>query len=231
MSRAARHLFLLGAVAWLAACAETAGPPVAQGPVTRADGQLHQLKWQGTDHPREFAAIRNVSTLSPSRAAANGPVLLDNHQLSFWAFPSKDQAIQINYLASDGSWQPYLWFSVPKGALAQWPDGRAIAEGDSVLITVSIDTTSLVVRFEPTGLVFSSQAPAQLTVWYADADPDFDASGTVDAQDAYIEHNLLGVWVQEAAGDPWNAVTAVQSVPYKLFTANLGHFSDYAVSW
>ncbi len=226
----ARTFFLLGAVAWLAACAETTGPPVARSPLIRADGQLHQLKWQRTAQPREFAATRNAK-LAPSLAAASGPVIMDSNQISFWAYAAKDQAIQINYLASDGSWQPYVGFSVPQGALAQWPDGRPIAQTDSVLITVSVDTASLVVRFEPTGLVFNPQGPAQLSVWYADADPDFDASGAVDSQDAYIEQNLLGMWVQESAADPWNAVTAVQSVPYKLFTANLGHFSDYSVSW
>lgn len=226
----ARGYFLLGAAAWLAACAETTGPPVPQSPLIRADGQLHHpdgklhhLKWQRTARRREFAVIRNGATLAAPQSAASA--------LSFWAFPSRDQAIQINYLAWDGTWQPYLWFSVPKGGLARWPDGTRIARTDSVLITVSIDTVSLVVHFEPTGLAFNPRAPAQLTVWYTGASPDFDASGTVDAADGYIEQNLLGMWVQEFAGDPWNTVVVVQSVPDKMFIGSLNHFSGYAVSW
>lgn len=227
----ARRYFLLGAAAWLAACTETTGPPVAQRPLIRTDGQLHHLKWQPSAKPREFAVIRNAVTLAAGQGVASGPAVLDNYQLSFWAFPGRDQATQINYLASDGTWQPYVWFSVPQGSLAQWPDGTPIAATDSVLITVAIDTVSLVVHFGPTGLTFNPLAPAQLTFWYAEADPDFDASGAVDTTDGYIEQNLLGVWVQEFAADPWNAVPALQSIPNKLFSANLGHFSDYAVSW
>ena len=49
--------------------------------------------------------------------------------------------------------------------------------------------------------------------------------------DAYIEQNLLGVWVQEFASAPWSPVTATQYLPGKMFSASLGHFSDYAVSW
>ncbi len=227
----ARRFFLLGAAAWLAACAETTGPPTAQRPLIRADGQLHQLQWRSTDQPRRFAVVRNTVTLAATQNAAGSPAILDNNRLTFWASPVRDQAIQINYLASDGTWQPYVWFSVPKDGLAQWPDGTPVAPTDSVQITVSIDTTSLVVHFEPTGLVFNPLVPAQLTVWYAEANPDFDASGAVDATDGYIEQNLLGVWVQEFPGDPWSTVGAVQSIPGKLFVANLGHFSDYAVSW
>lgn len=227
MSGVTRY-FVLGAAAWLAACAESTGPPQPQ---TKALGPLHQLRWQATEGPRTFATVGNRVTRAPALGAATNVAVLDNYQTNFWAFPDRDQAIQVNYLAPDGTWQPYLWFSVPNGGLAQWPDGQPVAPGDSVLISVSIDTTSLLVRFEPTGLVFSPLAPAQLAIWYTGANPDFDASGALDGADGYIEQNLLGVWVQEFATDPWQLVAAIQSIPNKLFAAELGHFSDYAVSW
>lgn len=226
-----RSFLVIGAAAWLAACAEMAGPSRPQSPLVRADGELHQLQWRPSSTPRTFAVVRDVVTQAPGQRAAGTAATLDQNQVSFWAFPDRDQAIRINYLATDGTWQPYVDFEVPAGALALWPDGRPVEPTDSVLITAEVDTLSLVVRFQPTGLVFNPLAPARLTVWYTDANPDFDASGVVDSTDAYIEQTLLGVWVQEFASDPWSPVTASQYVPGKLFSASLSHFSDYAISW
>ncbi len=226
-----RSILILGAAAWLAACAEMAAPSRPQNPLVRANGELHQLRWRSSPVPRTFALVRDPASQAPGARAAEAAAILDQYQVSFWAFPDRDQGIRINYLAADGTWQPYVDFAVPAGALAQWPDGSPVLPTDSVLITARIDTLSLVVHFEPTGLTFSAAAPAQLTVWYAEANPDFDASGVVDSTDAYIEQHLLGVWVQESAADPWNLVTATQYLPGKLFSAALSHFSDYAVSW
>jgi hypothetical protein len=175
--------------------------------------------------------VPGTPTQTTGQRAPGAAATLDRNTVSFWAFPDRDQAIRINYLAGDGTWQPYLDFAVPAGALAQWPDGNPVLPTDSVLITVEVDTVSLVVRFQPTGLVFNPLAPGHLAVWYTDANPDFDASGTVDVTDAFIEQALLGVWVQESSDDPWSLVSATQFVPGKMFSADLGHFSDYAVSW
>jgi len=226
----ARSYIPLGIAAWLAACAESTGPPVPQSPLVRSDGQLHHLKWQSTTGRREFRVDGERGRPQLAQGAQSGPVL-DRHQVSFWAFPSRDQSIQINYQASDGTWRPYVRFSVPKQSLSRWPNGKLIAKGDSVSITVSIDTTTLIVHFEPAGLAFSWVAPAQLTVWYTGADPDFDASGTVDQRDRYIEQRLLRMWVQQNAGNPWSALGATQSVSSKTFTGSLNHFSGYALSW
>ena len=222
--------FLLGVAVWVAACAESTGPP-APGSVTRAAAELRHLRWQNTPEGREFVAVGNAVLQRAAPRGAAASAVLDRHQLSFWALPTRDQEIQINYQAADGSWQPYVWFKIPKDGLSRWPDGTGFAEGDSVLITVAIDTTSLVVQFEPTGLEFNPLAPAQLNVWYTGADPDLDGSGAVDGADSHIEEELLGVWVQEFAADPWTLVTAAQSIPSKRFSASLSHFSDYAVSW
>lgn len=227
----ARSILVISAAAWLAACGQIAEPPLTQPPLVRADGQLHQLRWRPSSAPRTFALAANTVAEAPGERAAGAVVTLDQNQVSFWTFPDRDQAIQINYLAPDGTWQPYVDFVVPAGALAQWPDGRPVAATDSVLITVSVDTVSLLVRFQPTGLVFNPLVPAALTVWYTEADPDLDASGVVDATDDYIEQTLLGVWVQESADQPWSPVPATQYLPGKMFVASLGHFSDYAISW
>lgn len=227
----ARTTLLLGVTAWLAACTETTGPPASSPPLTRADGQLHQLRWNRPSAPRQFVALGdNLVLRSPQRGAAASTAFGDR-DVSFWAYANQDQEIQVNYQAADGSWQPYVWFRVPQNGLRRRPDGQAFAEGDSVLITLAVDAISLRVTLEPTGLAFNSEAPAQLTVWYTGADPDFDANGVVDATDSYVEQDLLGVWVREFATDPWTRVTATQSIPNQWFSANLSHFSDYSVSY
>src|SRR5512143_1172683 len=104
----ARDVLVIGAAAWLAACGEMAGPPRLQGPQVRTDGALHQLRWRSSPVPRSFAVVRNAPTQAPGQTAA--AATLDQNQVSFWAFPDRDQAIQINYLAADGTWQPYLDF-------------------------------------------------------------------------------------------------------------------------
>ena len=225
-----KRYILLGLAAWLVACAEPAGPSATfLAPLTRTTGELHQLTWLSAPQGPQFAAVGTGSHFATG--AERTAALLDNYRLSFWAYRSHAQAIQINYLAPDGTWQPYLTFTVPAGGLQQLPNGTPVAQGDSVLITVVVDTTNLLVRFEPTGLVFNPDAPAHLVMWYTGANPDLDGNGVVDATDSYIEKQLLGIWVQEDTTDPWNGVAAQQSVSGKVFSADLNHFSGYAVSW
>jgi hypothetical protein len=121
--------------------------------------------------------------------------------------------------------------TVPALGLEQYPDGRPFTFGDSVLITVQVDTVALVVRFEPTGLQFNAAAPAGLQIWYTAADEDIDGDGDVDAEDVRIENHDLGVWYQELAEDPWHVVPATHSVDSKWFSVELLHFSGYAVSY
>ena len=227
----ARRFFLLGVAVWFAACVESTGPPASENPLVRADGQLHHLRWEPSAGPRQFAALGSTVVRRSGPSAAAATTVLDNNEVAFWAFLDRDQEIQINYQAADGSWQPYVWFRVPPGGLSRRPDGTPFAAGDSVLIKVTVDPATLVVTFEPSGLQFNPLAPAQLSVSYTGADPDFDASGAVDGTDSYIEQELLGVWVQEVVGGPWTAVATTHSVPTKLFAANLGHFTDYSMSW
>lgn len=224
-------LTLLSVALWAAACAETTGPPPAGRPDVAQLQALHPLHWDRSTSPRAFGVVATPARPQKAAAASSGIQVLDHYQVAFWARADRPQAVEIHYRAADGSWLPYLSFSVPEGSLARWPDGRAVIPGDSVLITVSIDTTTLVVGFEPTGLGFSSDRPAQLSIWYTGADPDYDANGVVDGTDGYIEDSLLGLWVQERSTDPWLNVAAVHTKAQKQFVANLLHFSGYALSW
>ena len=223
-------LTLLSVALWAAACAETTGPPPPGLLDLTQRRELHPLRWDGSTSPRAFG-MAAVSARPQMAAAAPAIQVLDRSRVAFWAYADRSQSVEVHYRAADGKWLPYVSFRVPKGSLARWPDGRAVAPGDSIRITLSIDTTTLVVAFEPTGLGFSSDRPAQLSIWYTGADPDYDGNGVVDARDAYIEDKLLGLWVQERGTDPWVSVAAVHAKAQKQFVANLLHFSGYALSW
>lgn len=217
---------VLGIVAtvWLAACSDGIGPP-------GQDRMLHHLRWSPDLGSPTFAAVRGGSGFEGFKSASESAVrILDRYETGFWARRGSDTGVEIRYRASDGTWQPYIRLTVPGDALEQRPDGSKFAEGDSVWITVAVDSAQLVVQLEPTGLVFKEKSPARLDVWYTGADPDLDGSGAVNETDRFIETRLLGVWVHEGPGTPWSAVTAEHSLDHKLFTAGLRHFSGYAVS-
>lgn len=218
----ARVFSIVAASVWLVACGEGVGPP---------DRVLHHLRWSPDLGSPTFATLGGGTAFGGFKAPEESAVrILDRYQTSFWARRGSGSGVEIRYQAADGTWQPYLRLTVPSGALKLWPNGTKVADGDSVRITLALDTLQMVVQLEPTGLVFEEKSPARFEVWYTGADPDFDASGAVDETDHYIESNLLSVWVQESPGAPWSAVTSAQSLDQKRFTAGLRHFSGYAVS-
>jgi hypothetical protein len=221
-------VFIIAAAVWLAACRDGIGPPDAS---SGSDRVPHHLRWSPQLGAPTFAVLGGergfVGLEAPGAATLR---VLDRYQASFWARRGASTGVQIRYQARDGTWQPYIRLTVPSGALRLWPDGSRVADGDSVLITLALDSMQLVVQLEPTGLVFDPTSPAQLDVWYTGADPDLDGSGAVDATDRYIESSVLGVWMQARSGSPWREVSSAHWLDRKLFTASLGHFSGYAVS-
>jgi hypothetical protein len=158
-------------------------------------------------------------------------VELVQYEATFWAVSGERRRIQIDYAGDDGNQGTFLQFTVRKGSLLEWPDGTPFADGDSVPITVTVDANEFVVRFEPTGLVFSDAEPAILQIWYDGADADLNGDGAVDSKDDRIERDLLGLWYQELPDDPWTSIDAAHSVNNKWFKVDLLHFSGYAVSW
>ena len=104
-----------------------------------------------------------------------------------------------------------------------------LAPGDSVLITVTIDTVNIGVSLEPTGLQYGD--PAQLQIWYAGAGGDLNGDGVADSTDAGIEGKLLGMWYREGATSTWTPIPAIHSLSDKSFISELLHFCDFEVSF
>jgi hypothetical protein len=183
------------------------------------------LRW--ADAPQFSARTSDAHPRRSGAMALTPPLSLDQYVVSFWAVRGESRSVQINYSSSiDSVVHPFLMLTTTD---PQWVPGVGeLAVGDSVLITVTVDTTKIGVRLEPSRMVFGE--PAQLTVWYGGAGGDLNGDGVADSTDASIEVQLLGLWYREGQNDDWSKVGASQSVDEKSFTYALPHFCEYAIA-
>ncbi len=105
-----------------------------------------------------------------------------------------------------------------------------LARGDSVRITLTIDTVFFNVDFQPSGVLFSSASPAQLAFWYENASPDLNGDGVVDATDQVLK-DQLAIWYRGSRTQAWRQVWSKNDPSQEVVTAALYHFSQYAVAW
>ena len=93
---------------------------------------------------------------------------------------------------------------------------------------MTLDSVSLTVRFEPSGLAFSDVFPALLTVSYANANPDLNGDGVVNLTDWMLKLRL-GMWGQ--SGKTKFRVGSRNNTSQQSVTGIIHHFSEYFVSW
>jgi len=182
------------------------------------------LRW---DQVPQFIARTSAHANRSGAMAMTPPLSLDTYQISFWAVRGESRSVVINYQSSiDSQVHPFLQLTTTDPQRV--PGVGDLAVGDSVLVTVTVDTSKIGVRFEPTGLLFGT--PANLKIWYGGAGGDLNGDGVVDSTDSKIEAQLLGLWYREGDTDPWTKLEATQSLTDKSFAYALPHFSEYDVS-
>ena len=206
LQRSKYFLLLAVATGWVA-CRETASSPVI--PPFAADATVHRVPWSAGSTAPAF----------PSGSA------------TFWAYADRQTSLTVSALAADGTSQPFATITIPRGALLRRPDGSFFGLHDSVEITLTPDAASLAVELAPSGLVFNPLIPARLTLSYQNANPDFNGDGLVDQTDDYIQQVLLGLSTRTNPTDPWSVIPSVNDVVNQRVTADLAHFTGYAVSW
>lgn len=210
-----RSLLVLALALAVARCAE-------QPTAVKAPAGPQFLKWTGTPQFNSQTRARRSGAM-----AMTPPLSLDQYTVSFWAVRGESRSIRINYSSTiDNDSHPFLELTTTDPVFA--PEIGEIAMGDSVLITVSVDTSKIGVKFEPTGLQFGTAS--QLKIYYGGASGDLNGDGVADEADAQLEQQMLGLWYREYNNDDWSQVPASQATGEKSFTYALPHFCEYAVA-
>lgn len=160
------------------------------------------------------------------RLSASAPALQAT-TVSFYAKKGEDREIRLRFQNGED----YLRFRVFANSLAQRPDGSAFAQGDSILITITVaDPTKLVADFQPSGLKFSSSAPARLQFEFGECDKDLNGDGVVNTTDSALIP-LISTWRQESAGSPWVKVSSTVEIEINEVQASISGFSGYALAY
>ena len=162
------------------------------------------------------------------RAADDAPPL-DSLQVHVWAKAGEGREAEIKYKKVGGYGGDFcLEFKIPGDGLWRRPDGTLIQKGDSVLITITVvDPKLFNFRFEPSGLQFRSDHPAELRVSYKWADRDFNGDGVVDAHDQGFQ---FGIWKQETDASDWFESATIKDADLEELRAEIRGFTKYAMA-
>lgn len=186
----------------------------------------------GTGVPGPDTLIASEDSLRFLRPAPGAPSFGDR-TVSFWAVKGVRTQVELMYRALPGQTDSsvFVRFRVDPQSLLARPDGTPIAQGDSVLITLSVDdSTRLICRYEPEGLRFDRRKPARLFIKYGEADPDLDHNGVVNAQDTALVRTFR-IWRQEAQGEPWVGIVSTIAEDALEVEADIYGFTRYAVAY
>ncbi len=160
------------------------------------------------------------------RPADNAPPLAQS-SVSFWAVRGEDTEVRLFYVGGD----EFLEFEVDDESLLRRPDGSLFAEDDSIQITITVvDQQRLVVDFQPTGLLFDPDEPAELSIRYANTDDDLNGDGEVDEEDDELEAQF-SIWRQTNPGDPWFRIGTAVFEDLEEVEADITSFTRYAIAY
>src|SRR5688500_10401473 len=113
------------------------------------------------------------SDLTFIRVGANAPPL-EADSVVFYAVRGETRVGEMRYVTPQYVGKCLL-FRVPARSLLRHPDGSPVMEGDSVRIVIRIsDEGRFQFTFEPSGLVFDPDLPAELEVRFTWADLDYN---------------------------------------------------------
>lgn len=175
---------------------------------------------------------RSTADLNFLRPAAGAPPLAST-SVTFTATRGQNAEATIYYALRPGATEQerFLEFKIPNDGLAQRPDGTPITQGQSVQITITvIDPERLIVEFQPSGLRFAPDKPAELRIHFGETDDDLDDDGDVDLHDVTLE-GQLSLWRQEQSGQPWVKLSSLVLHDLEEVRGELSGFTNYVVAY
>lgn len=176
--------------------------------------------------------VRQADAMHFLRPSINTPPL-SNPVVSFYAKRGEDREAFMYYQPKPGTSDSSLFmrFKVPGASLDRRPDGTAFQMGDSVLITIrAADPSRMILDFQPSGLTFSANTPAELKIDFGEASHDLNGDGVVDAEDV-TRQLQLSIWKQESPGLPWIRLSSFVDFSAEEVEAKLVSFTGYAISY
>lgn len=186
-----------------------------------------------TEPPALTPTVGDTSlTVNMLEPAADAPAIA-NPVVTFWAVKGEFREANMYYRSRPGRADSveFVRFRVPQQALLTRPGGAAFADGDSVQITITlVDPARLIVRFEPSGLLFDPAHPADLKFSFHETDDDLDDDGSVDGDDALFR-TLLTVWRRETPSAPWLRQSGQLSIATDEIETDVLGFTDYIIAW
>lgn len=125
----------------------------------------------------------------------------------------------------------FLRFELDPESLDRYPDdhpmaGAAFRPGDTVTIRIRASNDTLLADFEPDGLRFDPDAPAELELHYVEADRDTDDDGEEEPE----FEDEVNLWRQERPGDPWFRVGEIKDFEDDGLEAFLESFTRFAAA-
>lgn len=186
-----------------------------------------------TDSTAPDEATERAATDLRLLAAPHSAPPLATTQASFYAVKGRGTGVDIWYRPAAGRSDSakYLEFRLGTNSLDRRPDGTAFANGDSVLITVTVtDPTHFIIDFQPSGLKFADGDQPKLKISFAACGDDLNYDGRVDDTDATMLSSLA-LWRQEAPFQPWFKLTSSVTASLKEINAQLGGFTGYAIMY
>lgn len=125
----------------------------------------------------------------------------------------------------------FLRFELDEESLLRYPDDHPMAganfgPGDTVTIRIQVAADTLLADFEPNGLRFDPDEPAELRIRYGEGDRDTDDDGE-DEEDFEDEVDL---WRQEAPGQDWFRVGRLKDFEADEIEADLDSFTRFAAA-
>ena len=204
--RRAIGLGMLAAVAFIAAC-EGSTDPDDDGEVIVPSDQLTFV---------ELESGVNVPVRDTSFVVTAG----ERFELELFTDPEP----------GDDDGEEFFEFEVDEDALLRRPDGTAFQPGDTITIRVTVPGDEYRFYFEPSGLVFNPNRPAEMKITYIDADDDFDDDGDVDDDDGEFETDLT-IWRQQVLGGDWTRIGAsIHEIEDDEIEFDVEHFTGFALA-
>jgi hypothetical protein len=177
-------------------------------------------------------AVTATATPHFLQAKAGAPKIA-NPVIRFYAKKGRRQTIFMLYHARPGRRDStdLIRFRVRENSLLARPNGTRFRTGDSVLITLRlVDPVKLIVDFQPAGLRFNPQDPADLRIHWSETNPDVNRDGAVNQQDTALKQRLK-IWRRETATSPWARTPSLVNVPSQECELDLQGFTRYAVAY